>query len=38
MTKSKPMDYEGERTVEGFTEFLSKHCSNPVEVREKEDL
>jgi protein disulfide-isomerase A1 len=32
-----PMDFNDDRTVEGFTKFLQKHATNPVKTRE-EDL
>merc|ERR1711957_824272 len=34
--KAKPMDFEGDRTVEGFTKFLTEHSTNAVKA--KEDL
>jgi len=34
--KSAPMDFEGDRTVEGFTAFLAKHSTNTVV--QKDDL
>jgi len=34
--KTKPMDFEGDRTLEGFTEYLTKHSTNPVV--KKDDL
>jgi len=30
-----PMDFEGERTVEGFTYFLQKHSTNAVILRDE---
>jgi len=32
--KDSPMDFEGDRTVEGFTQFLQKHSTNAVVIRE----
>ena len=34
--KTKPIDFDGDRTVEGFTKFLEKHSSNTI--TGKEDL
>ena len=34
--KDAPMDFEGDRTVDGFVDFLTKHSSNKVEA--KDDL
>jgi len=34
--KASPMDFNDDRTVEGFTKFLQKHSINAVSV--KEDL
>jgi protein disulfide-isomerase A1 len=28
--KTKPIDFEGDRTVEGFVEFLKKHATHPI--------
>jgi len=33
--KSAPVDYDGERTVEGFAEWLTKHCTYPITAPEK---
>jgi protein disulfide-isomerase A1 len=35
--KSSPMDFNGDRTVEGFTKFLAQHATNPV-TDHKDDL
>ena len=35
--KSKPIDFDGDRTVEGFVQFLNKHATNPIK-NEKDDL
>ena len=35
--KSSPMDFNGDRTVEGFTTFLAQHSTNPVTAH-KDDL
>lgn len=34
--KSNPIDFNGDRTVEGFTKFLTEHATNPVKA--KDDL
>ena len=34
--KSNPMDFNGDRTVEGFTKFLTEHCTNAI--KPKDDL
>lgn len=34
--KSNPLDFNGDRTVEGFTKFLSEHSTNAI--KPKEDL
>jgi len=35
--KNEPIDYDGERTLEGFTKWLQSHVKNSIEV-EKTDL
>ena len=34
--KSAPKDFEGERTVDGFIDYLTKHATNPL--TQKDDL
>jgi protein disulfide-isomerase A1 len=34
--KANPIDFNGDRTVEGFTKFLNEHATNPVKA--KDDL
>ena len=35
--KTKPLDFDGDRTVEGFVQFLNKHATNTIK-NEKDDL
>jgi len=36
--KSNPIDYDGDRTVEGFSKWLTSHSTNAVSETEKTDL
>jgi protein disulfide-isomerase A1 len=36
--KSNPIDYDGDRTVEGFMTWLEKHCTYPITKEGKTDL
>jgi len=36
--KDAPMDFNDDRTLEGFTKYLEKHATNAVSVEPKDDL